>query len=319
MPSTSPETVFVIHHGQQDYLRIAAEYINKSGNRSILIGNCTDAGKLSDLYFDDGQISLPEYEAFERQYVHMSSATPEFELLCFKRYFYLYVIAKKLGLHHFWMIDSDLVLTTDLSETQKHPLLQNCIAAYSTPYQDEHTKASSPHCSYWTLEGLEQFLQFLGQLYQGNTRQLLNEKYAYHLEHKIPGGICDMTALFLWQKGNSNILNLASAHLNGLPLFDNNINHDGNAHPHEFEMIKRINLKRVGGSFPRLYAVKADNKSRLPIACLHFQGKAKAYMEHFMHNEAISYRAFAGIIARLYIDRRLKSLRKKLSFRSKSA
>jgi hypothetical protein len=317
MPSKTPETVFIIHHGTQDYLKVAAHFGRKFGNRAVLIGNDPSAGRMCDQYFDDCQIDLPDYNKFERSYVHMSSATREFELLCFKRYFYLHFIAKAHALEHFWMIDSDLVLLHDLTLLVKNPLLKESIAAFSTPYQDDLALASSPHCSYWTLQGLEQFIQFLGQMYQGEIRKLLDEKYAHHLEHNVPGGICDMTALYLWQKNNARVLNLADAHLHGLPLFDNNLNHDGNLHAKEFEMIKRVNLKKVSGAFPNFFAHNAITKSTVPIACLHFQGKAKAYMKHFMHNEAISYSAYAGEITRLYIERRINSLRRKLSFKSK--
>ena len=318
MPANPPETVFIIHHGSQDYLRIAAQFVKKFGNRAILVGNDSVAGQICDQFYEDSQVTLPKYEEFERHYVHMSSATQEFELLCFKRYFYLYAIAKDKGLDHFWMIDSDLVLLSDLATLQKHPLIQNCIAAFSTPYQDDYALASSPHCSYWTLGGLERFIQFLSQMYQGTSRLLLDKKYAHHQKNNLPGGICDMTALYLWQKNSSNSLNLSDAHLHGLNLFDNNINHDGNIRPGEFKMIKRINLKKVGGAFPNFHVYNSASKDLTPVACLHFQGKAKGYMKHFMHNEVISYRAYAGEITHLYIKRRINSLKRKLSFKSKT-
>lgn len=317
MPSKTPETVFIIHHGSQDYLKVAAHFVKKFGNRAVLIGNDPTTGHICDQYFDDSQIDLPDYAEFERKYPHMSSATREFELLCFKRYFYLYVIAKAQDLDHFWMIDSDLVLLHDLAKLVKNSLLQDSLAAFSTPYQDEMTLASSPHCSYWTLQGLEKFIQFLGQMYEGETRNLLDKKYAHHLENNVPGGICDMTALYLWQKNNGQVFNLADAHLHGLPLFDNNLNHDGNLHAKEFEMIKRVHLKKVSGTFPNFFAHNTITKSITPLACLHFQGKAKVYMKLFMHEESISYWNFIGEIIRLYAGPRIKSLKRKLMFQSK--
>ncbi|MEA9598575.1 hypothetical protein VC178_01530 [Polynucleobacter sp. AP-Sanab-80-C2] len=319
MPSETPqapETVFIIHHGSQDYLRVAAHFVKKFGNHAILIGDDSVTGSMCDQYYDDSQIDLPNYATFVHNYVHMSSATREFELLCFKRYFFLYEIAKSQSLHHFWMIDSDLILLSDLKRVVTHPLFRECIAAFSTPYQDEMALASSPHCSYWTLQGLESFIQFLGKMYQGETRKSLDKKYAHHQKYSLPGGICDMTALYLWQKNNSRVVNLADVHFHGLPLFDNNINHDGNMHAKEFKMIRRVNLKKVTGNFPQFFAHSISSQTPIPLACLHFQGKAKSYMKHFMHNEAISYSVYFIEIAQLYIKRRIQSLKRILSFKS---
>jgi hypothetical protein len=312
MPSPVPATVFVIHHGSQDYLKIAAQFVKKFGNQAILIGNDAATGQICDQFFEDSKIPLPLYEAFERHYVHMSTATREFELLCFKRYFYLYEVAKQLGLNHFWMIDSDLVLTTDLSKLQQHPFIHQCEAAFSTPHQEEHVLASSPHCSYWTLSGLEKFIQFLGQLYQGDSRRLLDEKYAYHQAHKIPGGICDMTALYLWQKTNLNILNLANAHLHDLPLFDNNLNQTGNCFDHEFEMVGNVHLKKITSQNGHYQAYLSGSNTAVPVAALHFQGTAKACMATFLKTNEITYWAYAPYAFQQYVEKRKNSLKRKL-------
>lgn len=97
MTKQTPQEIFLIHHGNQDYLQIAARVSQASGNKVTLIGNDVETGALCSAFYNDGHIDLPDYRIFEDQYVHLSSAPVEFELLCFKRYFYLYAIAKKRG------------------------------------------------------------------------------------------------------------------------------------------------------------------------------------------------------------------------------
>ena len=210
------------------------------------------------------------------------------------------------------MIDSDLVLTADLSKLQQHPLINKCEAAFSTPHQEEHVLASSPHCSYWTLRGLEKFIQFLDQLYQGDSRRLLDEKYAYHQAHNIPGGICDMTALYLWQKTNHNVLNLADAHLHGLPLFDNNLNQTGNCFDHEFEMVGNVHLKKITSQNGHYQAYLSGSNAAVPVAALHFQGTAKACMATFLKTNEITYWAYAPYAFQQYVEKRKNSLKRKL-------
>jgi hypothetical protein len=214
MEHHSPEVVFLIHHGHQDYLKIAASEAKASGNEVILIGNDSATAALCDAYYEDSKVLLPDYDTFEHEYVHLSSAPREFELLCFKRYFYLLAVAKIRGLDHFWLIDSDAIVLQDLSVIAHNFLIPNHYwAGVSTRHQDSMDWASSPHTSYWTINGLQDFIYFLLNLYRGEIRKKLDQKYEWHLKQQIPGGICDMTALFLWQKYCQNkVFNTARAH-----------------------------------------------------------------------------------------------------------
>ena len=308
------EAVFLIHHGDQAYLRIAAQCSQASGNDVILIGNDVVTGRICAAYIDDSQIELPDYAAFERQYVHMSSATTEFELLCFKRYFYLHAIAKQMGLTHFWMMDSDAILVQNLEPVAKFLLNHHYCAAVSTVHQDDMVWASSPHTSFWTITGLEDFLSFLQNLYSGPTRTLLNQKYQTHIERQIPGGICDMTALYLWQKSKADVYNLAKAHLDGLPLFDNNLNQTGNTVDHEFEMVRNVKLKKITrqGNQSFAHLNKLDEVIAIPVAALHFQGTAKACMATFQDKQEITYASYAGYAFSQYLQKRKDSLVRKI-------
>jgi len=307
------QEVFLIHHGSQDYLQISARGTQASGNNVILIGNDPKTGTFCTAYYDDTVIDLPGYRAFEGQYVHLSSAPEEFELLCFKRYFYLHAIAKQRGLNHFWMIDSDAIVLQDLSEITNNFLLPAQFSAgVSTRHQDQFDWASSPHTSFWTLVGLENFLSFLINLHTSETRTLLDQKYQWHLDNHIPGGICDMTALYLWQKDRKDVCNLAKVHLEGLPLFDNNLNEDGNMVRHEFSMVKNVRLKKIVRRDNICWAVMKNTSQTLPVAALHFQGRAKGCMATFEKERKITYWTYAPHAFSEYIEKRKKSLLRKL-------
>ena len=313
MTNQDPQEVFLIHHGNQDYLQIAAIETQKNGNKVILIGNDAQTGKMCTDYYDDGLIELQDYQKFEAQYVHMSSAPRVFELLCFKRYFYLYAIAKQRGLNQFWMIDSDAIVLQDLSGiTNSFLLPNNYCAGISTRHQSKYDWASSPHTSFWTLKGLEDFIDFLKHLHSGESRDLLNQKYQWHLDNDIPGGICDMTALFLWQKNRDDVYNLAKAHLEGLPLFDNNLNEDGNMAPREFLIVKNMKLKKITYGDSVYCAHKEKDSKKIPVAALHFQGRAKVCMATFQKKQEITYWSYAPYAFLQYFQKRKNSLQRKV-------
>ena len=312
MTSQSSQEVFLIHHGNQDYLQIAAKETQASGNRVILIGDDAQTGKMCTAYYDDGLIDLPDYREFEAQYVHMSSAPKVFELLCFKRYFYLYAIAKQRGLNHFWMIDSDAVVLQDLSGVASHLIANQFSAGVSTRHQSEYDWASSPHTSFWSLAGLESFVSFLKNLHTSEVRSLLNQKYQWHLDNNIPGGICDMTALFLWQKSKGDVFNLAKAHHEGLPLFDNNLNEDGNMSACEFLMVRNVRLKKIIHEGNQYWAHLQKGGGQTPVVALHFQGRAKSCMATFEKVHNITYWSYAPYSFLQYVQKRKNSLQRKV-------
>lgn len=313
MTHSSFEEVFLIHHGSQEYLQIAARVSQASGNKVILIGNDPQTGSLCSAYYDDTQIDLPDYRDFEANYVHLSSASEEFELLCFKRYFYLHAIAKQRGLDHFWMIDSDAVVLQNLCAITRDFLLpQGYCAGVSTKDQNALDWASSPHTSFWTLLGLEDFLSFLKNLYSNKMQPLLSQKYQWHQENNIPGGICDMTALYLWQQGKDDVCNLAKVHTNGMPLFDNNLNEDGNMWRNEFAMVKNVGLKKIIHKNNAYWAIAENTSTEISVAALHFQGRAKGCMAIFEKSQKITYWTYAKHAFSLYLEKRMNSFKRKL-------
>jgi hypothetical protein len=211
------------------------------------------------------------------------------------------------------MIDSDAIVLQDLSEITNNFLLPNKFCAgVSTKSQDQLDWASSPHTSFWTLKGLENFLNFLKNLHTGPFRNLLDQKYEWHLANNLPGGICDMTALFLWQKDRQDICNLAKVHQEGLPLFDNNLNEDGNIIRHEFTMVKNVRLKKITHNENAYSAITQDNSRNVPVIALHFQGRAKQYMSTFEKAHKITYLTYALFAISQYFEKRKNSLIRKI-------
>lgn len=123
-----------------------------------------------------------------------------------------------------------------------------------------------------------------------------------------------MTALYLWQKNQSDVYNLAKAHLEGLPLFDNNLNQTGNTFDNEFEMVGNVKLKKITRENQENYAHlnKLDEVIAIPVAALHFQGTAKACMATFQKKREITYASYAGYAFAQYLQKRKNSLMRKI-------
>ena len=283
-------TVFVIHNGNQEYLRQCLRFSRQYGNDTILIGSEQSFQSECDQYFSD-DIDIPDFELFKSDYVHMSSNSEWFEILCFKRFFLLLAMAKKLNLDSFWMIDSDVLLLEDLTVFQDYLTDNNYKAALSTMAQTrEYHWASSPHMSFWTLKGLESFIEFTISTYRRKISKL-EEKFNYHKVNSLGGGICDMTLLFLWASQTDQIYNTSMAHLDGHSLYDHNINLRENVGGDHFRSSRFLKVKTIKTVAGNLVAQELVSKRNYNVGSLHFQGSAKRFIPSFAeaHSTELKY------------------------------
>ena len=226
---SSQVTVAIIHHGYRDYLKSVLVHARENGNFTCLIGSEEKLMPLCDEFYLDSSIDLPRYAEFEKKYIHLSHNPKAFELLCFKRFYLLQYLVHQKDLSHIWMIDSDVLVMENLFEFTENYLLKNHYAAsLSTRVQGDMELDSSTHCSFWTKAALDEFVLFLDRLYDSEFTPILLNKFDHHNKNHLDGGICDMTALFLWQKNTPlKVFNSANSHLNGFPSWSQSLARQG--------------------------------------------------------------------------------------------
>ncbi|MBQ9613147.1 MAG: hypothetical protein IJV14_11275 [Lachnospiraceae bacterium] len=207
--------VFAVHHGNQRYMRYAILQAAGS-NKVYLIGDESNL-KLGDVpnvtWNASSGLLSEDLVQFRNRYVHMSSNSYTYELTCFERHFYIYTLARQLQINQFAMIDSDLLLYGKISDLLSAAGIGSGseetfdAALCWDERQGEMDWACSPHFSVWTTDALKDFLDYTLTLYSDQV--LLTQKWNWHISGRIPGGICDMTALYLWmQNADRKILNL---------------------------------------------------------------------------------------------------------------
>jgi len=113
-------------------------------------------------------------------------------------------------------------------------------------------------------------------------RSYTEEKYLEAYEKKwksgAGGGICDMTALYLfWLENGGEICNLAITR-NGM-VCDLNINSSANFRDNEF--LKKMGIKKLSDykGKPAFMPQSGEEKVRVHVA--HFQGRAKSFMPKY--------------------------------------
>lgn len=263
--------VVYIHSGAQDYFKCAIESARKLNNEVVLLGN--EANKsFSNQWFDMDELSGKRYEAFKKNYVHMSTNPYEFELVCFKRYFSLLSYMEQEKVERCVMVDSDILTYCsygDLECFQKYDLVA------SIPFnQNEFDWCVGPQVLGITFEALKDLVSYIEDMYIRHL-DTLKRKYDYHISNHIKGGICDMSLLYLWvNERQTKIFNL----LNYRELyFDNSVQSKEKRNNLVTKIDRVLGIKTIKFVEGQPY-IRMESGIFIPAATLHFQGSTKAIM-----------------------------------------
>lgn len=259
--------VVFFHIGNQKYLKTAIDMAEKNNN-VVLIGDKSNRNYCKN-WTDYENYQSIEYRKFANSYQHMSSNSKEFELSCFQRYFFLYEFMKTEKLEFSVMADSDLLIFCDLNEYfEKY----RCPCALSI----SHNGVVSAHCSYWTVESLADFIGYLEKMYTDDIEKL-KAMYARMRAKKELGGICDMTALKLWSKTWTNILNLGV--MRDDMVFDHCLQTDSDFESNKFCFSRILRMKKIY-YINNMPCFQMIGGGMVHAATIHCQGSCKAIMPY---------------------------------------
>ena len=251
--------VIFIHKGDHDYLTVAIEQAKLRNEQVVL------------LHEPKG--------LWGKDYEHMNTNLPGFEVFCFQRWFSLLEWMDETNREEAFYCDSDVMLYCNVTEVVRS--WPPCTVSFQVPYEQwAYRWGASAHCSYWTHDELAAFCQFIDCTYKGDKMRL-KEKWQWHRETGTPGGVCDMTLLYLWleERGMEGFVNNAQV-IDGT-TFDHNINVAENYWPQEYRMLDgmkeawmsthpRIMPLSVGIDAP--WGYNNELNAKIIFHALHFQG-----------------------------------------------
>jgi len=275
--------LFIFHVGYIDYLRLALTTAKKYNSDVLLIGDESNKRAWKPHLMKD-ELNSPVYQDFLKVYTKMSSYNSEYDLLIFECFFCLREWMNQNNIDKAWMLDSDVISFSNFYDKYSRYLHnQDIVASLSIPqHQDNYRWAAFGHNSYWTLEGITSFTDFCIETYSKNL-SLLQEKYEWHIKNNILGGVCEMTLLYLWAKGKTDVFNTAKVY-DGMTI-DNWITSSENFELNEYSVtiggIKHITFK---DGMP--YSFNKKLGKDVALLSLHCQGSAKKYMR-FLANDRL--------------------------------
>lgn len=262
--------VIIVHKGNPFYLKFVLKQIRlyNPNNRICLISDYSTKNKYDFVEHYDWRNYSVGASTFEKIYIHMSSNTYEFELICFQRWFIVRDFIRAHGLTHFLCLDSDVLLYCNIDKV------------YSRYFQYDFTIGDGglPHCSLFNNESIDKLCNYITALYSVESNLIRLKSYYKIFEIKsLLGGVCDMTALLWYQTDISdNVINI-SLPFNG-SCFDNNI-----SSPDSFEMKK--GKKKIYWKENLPHGKLLDSNSFIQFNCIHLQGRTKYSIYEYLVDE----------------------------------
>lgn len=274
--------VVFVHYGPvPEYLKLSIAQAAKH-NDVVLITDQEKAEVNAKLVQMTGLRT--EVDQFEKAYHHLSKNPEEFELRCFTRWGLIKAMMEQDGLKTIFYCDSDVLLYTNVGQF----FSSDVEASYSIPEdQPEFRWSASAHVSFFSYEKLKSLWDFMLSTYVHRTETYgqLKSKYKHHLATQSPGGVCDMTLLYLFAQKN-DVVPICKV-VDGM-TFDHNINSSENLLKPEYEM------RQVAGPYGPMtikdikfldgspYCLNLDKDQNVKFNSLHFQGGAKTLMQQFI-------------------------------------
>lgn len=269
--------IILTHRGNQPYVRTAIEQAKRRNGRVVLIGDESNKDFGAEHYLNaDYWQGAAE---FAKVYRHMSHNPYAQELYCFQIYFVLRDFCRAQGIERLFTMDSDVMLYCDVTEYEK-TLGDYDLAINWCERQEPYRWSACLHNSFWKLPILEATCRFMEGVY-GNTIShpiwnKLVEKWAWHRDNNVPGGLCDMTLLHFFRQGRKAV-NLSEVR-NG-SVWDDNINQGENYYENEYSWCPECGVKEMNGKPYTGWNKKLEQMVR--FNALHFQGQAKGRMEDY--------------------------------------
>lgn len=249
-------SLYIFETRELDYLNAYVNKAKKVGYRPVVL-----SGKGLD---DDARLAQ-----FKGVYQHLSSNPYDFEFNCFARYFAL--ANTDTGEGSFILSDSDIYITyktIDLSA----PSLQQTFVGSEGFHNGTSEWQISPHFSVWNEELVNNFVDYLLNVYKRNQQdEFLVKHYEEQKSRLGQTAISDMTLLYLWVKDN-HIPYINSNNTNNDWGIDHNIS-ALNCENNRYQSIhnrKKVEVTASGEVYCTL-----ESGERQAMSCLHFQGAYK--------------------------------------------
>jgi len=275
-------------NADESYVGIGAQQALRYNSRFILLGGPRNRhlGEIEGVEWYNYLADYSQQATYfvKHAYRKFSFYSDLYNLAVMKRYFVLSEFMAAHKIDRVFSVDSDTMIYCDVEReaiTFEVGDVAFCIPQNQTPQR----LSASSHFSYFTQKGIVDFCQFMIDDYiNASARARLEAKWAWHQQHEKPGGVCDMTHLYLYSLVR-DVTNLSKV-VEGT-AFDHHVNTPENYWPDEYRMGE--SRKEIVWKDHQPHGHNERIGKLVRFAGLHLQGGAKRLAQSYMRARAQSY------------------------------
>lgn len=303
---------------RQLYLMLCIRQAEKSGNDVILFGDNGNKDWCNN-WINVKDVHLQKWNQFLVAFENLSTYPDAWAKGIFHRFFIFEQYIKEKNINSFFVLDSDILLYADLSQFD---IWNGVDFAASIPESNQLGNeivnnlrwTINAGVSYWTKNSIINFTDFCIDTYT-NRKEILKKKWYFHQIHHYPGGICEMSLLYLWVKANPmmKVLNLVNTGILGI-VFNSDINGKEGYFKDEFKLITSLGIKKIYFINEMPYLIKKDG-SHVIVQNLHFVGVAKLLMEDIYVYKRVrgkTYFYYTLLNTKMRIGRLYRNIKRKI-------
>ncbi|WP_303316567.1 hypothetical protein Q4Q34_07100 [Flavivirga abyssicola] len=276
-----PIITFIL--GNPSYLKFTLSQGAMFCDNIVLIGDSSNENTCSLIkHINCRDLSSKKSELLKKIYTHRSTNSIDFDVNCLLRWFYMeeYMVKHKIdkAVH----MDPDVLIYDNIASTLCK-LYSSEEIAYSIMERDsEFDWNCMGSVSYWTLNGLQSFTNFILDYYKNRQTELDNLADSF-FKIKRYGGISDMTFLSLFQRlHRETVKNVALVHENKF-TFDSYIGTSQNSILNEYESSNLLGIltKKVVLKNKKPICLNLKMNKNISFKALHFQGQTKNLIAYY--------------------------------------
>jgi len=273
--------IVVVHRGYKPYVKYSVNLSSKK-NFVYVIGSkdlkFLEENNLNVRYVNIDDFALKkEIIEFKNQFINYSTYEDNFAWYCFERIFIIEEFLNEKKIPKVFHIDSDNAVFVDINSIN----FKKDTAYHISQFQDNLNMNASVHSGLLDIKFCNEYNKLFQDIYINKSKfELIEQKYQYHLQNNLKGGVIDMTLYYLLYNLNlvdvQNLMKPIEDKTGFNNIFINNINlPEGFQSLNNFEMKKKL-IK----IYNKKYVKDIINDELLILASMHFQGTAKKYLNY---------------------------------------
>lgn len=275
----------------QAYVKTCIAQAKKYNNEVVLFGDKSNQS-YSEKWVDVSNFTSTKWEKFLSVFENYSTYPVAWAKAIFKRFFIFEKYMRQHNIEKCIILDSDVLVWCNFEELD---YLKSADAAMEIPerqnieilpFPNELRCAACIGMGMMTIETISDFNDYCIDVYSHHKEKLL-EKWNVHLEYGLPGGVCEMSLLYLWWKDRMEkfrIVNLGMKYDHVYPCVVVNTKGESYEVGVKFKTVEKYSLKgnclvSFQNGYPYVYE---ENMSKcVKTLGLHFGGNSKIFINNF--------------------------------------